>query len=94
MPDLTPHLCGVEMDSQLTSPFNMKNQIKHTENKSKRPRINKSKSIFSTRQNVLFIAEDKKGKVLNKPPFNFGKMDKDILHAVLDELSISSNPIN
>lgn len=94
MPDLSSHLCLVEMDSQLTSPFNMKNPAKLKENKRKRKRINNEKSIFSTSQNVIFLAEDQKSERLSKPPFKFGKKEAETLNAVLADLSISSTPIN
>lgn len=82
------------MDILLPPPCNMKIPIIQKENQSKRKRRNNSKSIFSISQNVIFLAEDQQRKMLNKPPFKFGKTDEEILKAVLANLSISSNPIN
>lgn len=72
----------------------MKIPIKQKENHGKRKRINKEKSIFSTSQNVIFLAEDQKRTMLNKPPFRFDKTDQETLNAVLAELSKNSNPVN
>ena len=82
------------MDMHLPPPNNMKISIAQKENQGKRKRINKEKSTFSTSQNVVFLAEDQKETMLNKPPFRFDKTDQEILNAVLAELSIFSNPIN
>lgn len=72
----------------------MKTATKQKENQGKRKRIYKEKSIFSTSQSVIFLAEDQQREKLNKPPFSFSKTDKEILNAVLTKLSIFSDPIN
>ena len=79
---------------QLPTPNNMKNPANIKENQSKRKRNNRTKSIYSTDQNVLCLAEDGRRVTFNKPPFKYGKVYEETLHNVIVELSKSSNPIN